>query len=155
MWEKELSALLPMLGHRNWILVVDKAFPLQSSQNMIYIDTGKPLADVLEHTLKSISVAGHISSVIYTDRELGYMSDDLCPGSEKLKDRIVFAAGGDNKSIPHEDIFKKIDGAAELFKVLVLKTETLIPYSSVFIELDCGYWDGDKEARLRSLMANA
>ncbi len=28
-WKQQLNKELPLLGHRNWILVVDKAFPLQ------------------------------------------------------------------------------------------------------------------------------
>ncbi|MHB8337415.1 MAG: sialate O-acetylesterase [Ignavibacteriaceae bacterium] len=27
-WETTFDAQLPLLGHRNWILIVDKAFPL-------------------------------------------------------------------------------------------------------------------------------
>jgi hypothetical protein len=35
---------------------------------------------------------------------------------------------------------------------VVLKTEATIPYSSVFIQLDCGYWDANKEKKLREKM---
>ena len=68
-WEVQFDELLPLLGHRNWILVVDKAFPLQSAPGMTNI-----------------------------------------------------------------------------------KTEHIMPYTSVFIELDCGYWSAEKEATLRNLM---
>lgn len=30
-WKQQLDRELPLLGHRNWILVVDKAFPMQTS----------------------------------------------------------------------------------------------------------------------------
>ena len=46
----------------------------------------------------------------------------------------------------------KIDKASKLFKTLVIKTNQVIPYSSVFIELDCDYWSRDKEKQLRQLM---
>jgi len=36
--------------------------------------------------------------------------------------------------------------------VLVLKTTMTIPYSSVFIRLDCKYWSADAEKRLRARM---
>jgi len=36
--------------------------------------------------------------------------------------------------------------------VLVIKTDMTIPYTSVFFELDCGYWDSDAEKRLREGM---
>jgi hypothetical protein len=37
--------------------------------------------------------------------------------------------------------------------VLVLKTRLTIPYTSVFIRLECGYWSADAEKRLRAAMA--
>ena len=60
--------------------------------------------------------------------------------------------GVEVNSIMHEDIFAKLDTASKLFNVLVIKTESTVAYSSVFIELDCGYWTAEKEAKLRSLI---
>ena len=34
------------------------------------------------------------------------------------------------------------------------KTNEVIPYSSVFIELDCKYWSPEKEKTLRHAMKN-
>jgi hypothetical protein len=39
------------------------------------------------------------------------------------------------------------------FHVLVLKTNMKIPYMSVFIRLECGYWSAEAEKRLREKMA--
>jgi hypothetical protein len=36
--------------------------------------------------------------------------------------------------------------------VLILKTDLTLPYTSVFIELDCGYWGPEKEQALRAMM---
>ena len=41
------------------------------------------------------------------------------------------------------------------FTILVLKTRTALPYSSVFIELDSAYWDVDSERELRRNMEAA
>jgi hypothetical protein len=35
----------------------------------------------------------------------------------------------------------------------VLKTNATIPYSSIFIRLNCKYWSDDAEQRLRARMA--
>ena len=48
MWKQEFEQLLPKLGHRNWILVVDQAYPLQSAQGIITIDTEQPLPAILK-----------------------------------------------------------------------------------------------------------
>jgi hypothetical protein len=52
----------------------------------------------------------------------------------------------------HDSVFVKIDQASRLFKVIILKTEETIPYSSVFIQLDCKYWSDENEKALRELM---
>jgi hypothetical protein len=55
----------------------------------------------------------------------------------------------------HDSVFVKIDSASKLFSVVVLKTEETIAYSSVFIELDCKYWNSDQEKDLRKQMQKA
>ena len=63
-----------------------------------------------------------------------------------LKDRPVQVK-------PHEQIIAKLDADSEVFNVLLLKTDLVIPYTSVFLQLDCGYWNAEKEARLRDLIS--
>jgi hypothetical protein len=38
---------------------------------------------------------------------------------------------------------------------LIIKTELTIPYTSVFFELECGYWNAEAEERLRAGILNA
>ena len=53
------------------------------------------------------------------------------------------------RSVPHEELIAKLDGAAKMFRILILKTDMTLPYTSVFVQLDCGYWISDAEKRLR------
>jgi hypothetical protein len=46
-----------------------------------------------------------------------------------------------------------LDQTAQTFRVLIIKTELTIPYTSIFFELDCGYWSAEAEQRLRQSMA--
>jgi len=55
-------------------------------------------------------------------------------------------------SLPHEQIISKLDEAGKTFHILVLKTRMTIPYTSVFLRLDCGYWSDDQEKHLREKM---
>ena len=152
-WKQKLNSELPLLGHRNWILVVDKAFPLQNAEGVIYIDTDKPLLDVLSYTLEQIKGASHVKPIIYTDRELGYMTKDLVPEIDTYRESLSGIIGkSDIRVLLHDSVFVKIDEASQLFKAVVLKTNGTIPYSSVFLELDCKYWSPGQEARLRELM---
>ena len=76
MWKKEFEQLLPKLGHRNWILVVDKAFPLQSAPGIVTINTGEPMRPVLGELVRMLEKASHVKPVYYTDLELNSLSDD-------------------------------------------------------------------------------
>ncbi len=157
MWTEEFVKVLPLLGHRNWILVVDKAFPLQSAPGMTYLNTGEQLPDVLERVLSDIQKSSHVRPVIYFDTELTVLDENFCKGIDELRNSIKqvineHAEGAEIQQIPHEKIFSKLDEASKLFNVMVLKTEAVLPYTSVFIQLDCGYWTADQEAELRKWM---
>jgi hypothetical protein len=149
-WIKKFNETLPLLGHRNWILVVDKAYPLQSAAGIETIYTDEDLLDVLKFVLKSIKKQKHTKPTVYTDKELLFMRDDLCKGVDSFKSGLTqVLSKNDVQVIPHDEIFTKLDEASRLFNVLVLKTNCLYPYTSVFMELDCGYWNSDKEKALR------
>ena len=154
-WKQKLNSELPLLGHRNWILVVDKAFPLQNADGVVYIDTDEPLLDVLSYTLEQVEGTSHVKPIIYTDMELGYMTTDLVPEIEDFRESLSEIIGeSDIRVLLHDSVFVKIDEASKLFKAVVVKTNGTIPYSSVFLELDCKYWSAGKEAQLRDLMGS-
>jgi hypothetical protein len=46
-------------------------------------------------------------------------------------------------------------GARNKFRILFIKTNTTIPYTSVFLRLDCGYLTGEVDARIKNAMASA
>jgi hypothetical protein len=157
MWKDQFEKMLSLLGHRNWILVVDKAYPLQTAPGITTINTGAPLPEVLHTVLKGIQASTHVNPIIYTDKELQSLDESFCPGIDKLRSGIYETIdklfGQKNyQSILHDDVFEKLDTASKLFNVLVLKTEATLPYSSVFIQLDCGYWNGEQEKTLREKM---
>ncbi len=149
-WKEALAAQLSLYGHRNWLLVVDKAFPLQATSGITYLDSKEVLPEVLSRVLHEIDDSPHIAPTVYRDAEFAFIDESIAPGADELKQRID-ALLGDRpvRTLPHEDIFQKMDEAAKLFQVLVIKTEAIVPYSSVFIELDCAYWDADREQQLR------
>jgi len=152
-WKVVLAEELPLLGHRNWILVVDKAFPAQTADGIEVINTGEELLPVLQYTLGEVAKSTHVKPIIYTDQELKFMTPELTPGIEAYKKSLnEILHGADVQTILHNSVFAKIDEASKLFKVLVLKTEGTIAYSSVFLNLDCKYWGAEKEDALRKAM---
>ena len=63
-WKTTLSEELPLLGHRNWILVVDKAFPAQNAPGIHVVNTGEELLPVLNYVLDQISHSTHVKPII-------------------------------------------------------------------------------------------
>ena len=149
-WKTQLGKELPEFGHRNWILIVDKAFPAQNADGITIINTGEDLLDVLSWTLQEIDHSTHVSPIVYTDKELNFITSDLVINIGEYRSKLDKIIGKyDPLVIMHDSVFVKIDEASKLFKILVLKTEEVIAYSSVFIELDCKYWSAEKEKTLR------
>jgi hypothetical protein len=152
-WKEQFTDELPLLGHRNWVLVVDKAFPAQTAGGIKVINTGESLQDVLQFTLQKIDRSLHVKPIVYTDKELGFITPALVPLINDYKNELQKTLKGiEPLTLLHDSVFVEIDQASRLFKIIVLKTEETIPYSSVFLQLDCKYWSAENEKALRELM---
>ena len=155
-WHKRLNEAMPLLGHRNWILVVDSAYPLQISPGIETIDTNASHLDVVRAVMKAIDQSIQIRPEIFTDAELPFISDSDAPGTSAYREQLnELFRDYDRHSRPHEKLLSQIDEAGKVYHVLVLKTNMTIPYSSVFIRLDCKYWSEDQERSLRLRMKSA
>ena len=152
-WERELNALLPLFGHRNWIVVVDSAYPAQSRPGIETITASEDQIQVVRKALDAINASRHIRANVYVDKEIAFVQENDAPGitdyRQQLDSALYFSSV---KHIPHEQIIQKLDQSAQLFRILVIKTDSTIPYTSVFFELDCGYWNAGAEERLREAM---
>jgi hypothetical protein len=152
-WERQLNALLPLFGHRNWIVVVDSAYPAQSRPGIETIAASEDQIQVVRKTLDAINAAAHIRANVYVDKEIGFVQENDAPGIEEYRQQLDSALYFSSvKRLPHEQIIQKLDESAQLFRILVIKTDSTIPYTSVFFELDCGYWNAGAEERLREAM---
>jgi hypothetical protein len=150
-WKEQLDTDLHEFGHRNWIVVADYAYPSQSAGGIKTIFTGEDHLTVLEYVLDQIEQSPHISPTIMIDQELDMLSEESAEGIERYRSSLANALGNRNtSSLPHLEIISRLDETSELFNVLILKTNMTLPYTSVFIELDCAYWDSDKERKLRN-----
>lgn len=149
-WKAHLAGLLPLFGHRNWIVVADSAYPAQSRPGIETMVAGADQLQVVCHVLEAISSAAHVRANVYTDKELAFVSDADAPGIADYRRELAATLKGAHVThFQHEQIIAKLDQAAEVFRVLIIKSDMTIPYTSVFFELDCGYWNADAEERLR------
>jgi L-fucose mutarotase/ribose pyranase (RbsD/FucU family) len=152
-WKDTLAAELPLLGHRNWIVVVDSAYPLQTSPGIETIETGASQTEVVRAVLDALQKTKHVRPVIYTDEELKSVPEKDAPGIQAYREELTKTLGDlPVTSLLHEQIIAKLDEAGRTFHILVLKTNLTLPYTSVFFQLQCGYWSAEAEANLRNII---
>ena len=145
-----LNAHLPLLGHRNWIVVADSAYPWQSRPGIQTVYIHHDHVEVVEAVLGAVDASKHLRGIVHIDAELRYVPEEDAPGVEAYRKRLAgLLKKQPVKAMPHEEVIAKLDEAAKTFRVLIIKTKMAIPYTSVFIQLDCGYWGAEQEKRLR------
>jgi hypothetical protein len=152
-WRELVNEQLPRLGHRNWIVIADSAYPLHSRPGIETVATGAEQGEVLEFVLTALKKSSHVRPIIYLDAELPYVAEQDAKGITAYRAELKSLLGGaTTKSLPHEAIIATLDKSAETYHVLILKTNLRLPYTSVFVELDCGYWSPEAEQGLRNAM---
>jgi hypothetical protein len=155
-WNKRLTGAMSLLGHRNWILVVDSAYPLQTAPGIETIETNAAQLEVARAVLGEIENSIQVRPIVYIDAELPFISDSDAPGASAYRGEITeLLRKYPVQSQRHEKLISDIDDAAKTFHVLVLKTNMTIPYTSLFIRLDCKYWSAAQEKHLRMKMGDA
>ena len=152
-WKDILKDRLALYGHRNWLVIADSAYPAQSRRAIETIVADEEMIPVLKETLVTLAGCKHIKANIYTDKELSFIGDIDAPGiSSYRRELSVLLKEYEIRTLPHEEIISTLDRTGEKFRVLLIKTNMCIPYTSVFLELECGYWNDDAENRLRTSM---
>ena len=154
-WQTRLGQILPLLGHRNWIMIVDSAYPLQSSAGVETLETNSDQLKVVSTVLSAIDNSIHVRPVVYMDAELPFVPEKDAPGVTAYREGIKTALAGHKiTTLPHEQIIAKADEVGKTFHIVVLKTTMALPYTSVFLQLNAKYWSDDAEARMRKAMSS-
>lgn len=152
-WRGKLAEAMPLLGHRNWVLVVDSAYPLQSSPGVETIETGRPMGEVLTAVLQTIDRAPHVRPDVFMDAELPFVPEADAPGVTRFREELPGLLHGEPvQTMLHEKLIAQVAESGATFHVLVLKTTLTVPYSSVFLRLNCRYWSDEAEVRMRAKM---
>ena len=149
-WGAVLDSELRAMGYRNWIVVGDSAFPIHSRRGVRTLLIDGEIPEVLEGVLQSLENAQKVSPRIYTGRELRHVPNDKAPGIEAYRKALEKSVHGHPvREMDFRSLSMILEDSSKSFAVLVLKTNTALPYSSVFIELDSAYWDGEAESEMR------
>jgi hypothetical protein len=152
-WRETLAQRARLYGHRNWIVIADSAYPAQSRDGIETIVTNTDQIEVVRQVLATLGGMKHVTPTVYTDAELPAVAERDAPGITQYRKELTELLGKRPVNvIPHEQVIAKLDKAGETFRVLILKTTLTVPYTSVFLQLDCAYWNADAEKRLRDSM---
>ncbi len=150
---EDLEEILPLLGHRNWIQIADMAFPALSSEGVQTVWLDEELLPVLDFVLEALGDLEHVRPVVWLDEELDFVQEGWAPGITEFREELYVKLHGlPINRLPHEQLIAKLNEIGQKFQILVVKTSTCLPYTSVFLELDCAYWDEEREQALRLAM---
>jgi L-fucose mutarotase/ribose pyranase (RbsD/FucU family) len=149
-WKELLRERLPVYGHRNWIVVADSAYPAQSRAGIETVVSGEDQFPVLRYVLGVLAQAKHVRAHVLLDQELQYVPESEAPGVEAYRRELRGLVQRQTPEVlTHEQIIAKLDEAGQTFRILIIKTNLTIPYTSVFLRLDCAYWSAEDEEKLR------
>src|SRR5690554_3807440 len=77
---------MPLLGHRNWIVVTDMAYPLQTKEGITTLFAEEPYIEVLSFVNNILNKSSHIVANIHLDKEFLYLDENLCPGIDNFRE---------------------------------------------------------------------
>jgi hypothetical protein len=152
-WKQLVRQRTVEFGHRNWIVIADSAYPIQSRPGIETVLANADHLDVTEFVLDEIGRRKHLRPVVFTDAELPHVPEKDAEGIEAYRTDLKKLFNERKPTpVPHEELIARLDKAGAAYNILVLKTPLTLPYTSVFIELNCGYWSADAEKRMREAM---
>ncbi|MDT0551848.1 RbsD/FucU domain-containing protein [Urechidicola vernalis] len=155
-WKTDVENTIKQYGHRNWIVIADSAYPVQSNPAIKTITINESQIETVEFVSKLIDKAPHVHANIFIDKEMGYVQENDAPGIEKYRSNLLDVLKGKHtETMLHEVIIRELDASAKLFDILIIKTDLAIPYTSVFFQLECGYWNAEAENNMRQLLEKA
>lgn len=152
-WRRSVREQAALLGHRNWIVVAEASFPAHSRKGVTQLAVPAEIPVALDQVLQSLEAIEHVRPRVFLANELGHVGNEYAPGVGGYRAQLDFSLHGHEVTrVDQSTLMTLLEDAEKTFDVLVVRTETALPYSSVFIELQHGYWDSDSEQRLREKM---
>lgn len=149
-WKVAVDKQVAQLGYRNWIVIAEASFPAFSRVGVSQVNADVEIPEALDYVLQVMERTENTRPNVYLARELRSVENDFAPGIELLRENITQALHGhETIQIDHQSLQLLLEDANRSFDVLVVRTQTALPYSSVYLELLPGYWDAEAEERLR------
>lgn len=149
-WKSSASQQVKQLGYRNWIVIAEASFPAHSRSGIRQVNAEAEIPEVVDYVLNAIGETQHVRPRIYLTREARAVENDFAPGMDELRERITASLHSHEPTeLDQQSLITLLESANLSFDVLVIRTTTALPYATVFMELQPGYWDAESEDRLR------
>ena len=149
-WKGSVASQVSQLGYRNWIVIAEASFPAHNRPGFRQVTSNAEIPEVVDYVLNSIEQNQHVRPRVYLTRELRAVENDFAPGIDELRERVKGSLHNhDPTELDQQSLITLLETANQSFDILVIRTPTALPYSSVFMELQPGYWDAESEERLR------
>lgn len=154
-WRAAVDSQAGQLGYRNWIVIAEASFPAHSRTGVRQVAAPVEIPEALDYVLQALERTESVRPQVYLTRELRSVENDFAPGIDELRKRIRESLHGHEPTeLEQQSLLTLLEDANRSFDVLVIRTQTPLPYASVFLELKPGYWDADSETRLRERIAH-
>lgn len=149
-WKGAVERQASQLGYRNWIVIAEASFPAHNQPGIRQVSAPVEVPEALDYVLHTLEQTENVRPQVYLARELRSVENDFAPGIDTVRARIQNALHGHEPTeLEQQSLLTLMEDANRNFDILVVRTQTALPYSSVFLELRPGYWDADSESRLR------
>jgi hypothetical protein len=149
-WHGAVDRQVGQLGYRNWIVIAEASFPAHRRPGVRQINAPVEVPEALDYVLQTLEQTENVRPQVYLTRELRSVENDFAPGIDALRERMKSALHGhESTELDQQSLLTLMEDASRSFDVLVIRTQTALPYSSVFMELRPGYWDSASEGQLR------
>lgn len=152
-WWTQLQQEIPLLGEGNWVVIADAGYPWQVAPGVETINTAQDAPKVLTLVLGELDKTPNLRPTAWTMAEMDLVQEADAKGIANYRDSVKKALQGrPAKTLPHDQIVSRVIEAGKTVHVLVLKTNTVFPYSTVFLEVHARSLSPAAEQHLRDSM---
>ena len=149
-WKAAVDRQAGQLGYRNWIVIAEASFPAHNRSGVRQVAAPVEVPEAVDYVLQALERTENVRPHVYLTRELRSVENDFAPGIDALRKKLRESLHGHEAAeLDQQSLLTLLEDANRSFDVLVIRTQTALPYTSVFLELKPGYWDADSETRLR------
>jgi len=150
-WRARMARTMPLLGKRNRIVIANASFPMLAKSGVQTVYVGGDQLTAVATVLSMVDQTNHLRPLVTVDSELDQVSEKDAGGITDYRQKLAaLLADREPTHRTQQALIADLIDLSQSYRVVLLKTATALPYTTVSIELDCGFWTPEAERRLRA-----